>query len=172
RRRRSRSSRPRPSTAQATRTFRVGSPTSAGWKRYCASLHASRWMRVCGTRSTISEPRSARRRAADKPGAADPPRFSRAMRVALQIDGDTYHGLATGLPRLLDALGWRRLPASIYIAMGPDHSGRAVRRLFTHKGFVRKMFRSRALHLYGVRAMLYGTLLPGRQIARSFPNVL
>jgi len=94
------------------------------------------------------------------------------MRVALKVDVDTYHGLATGLPRLLDALGWRRLPASIYIAMGPDHSGRAVRRLFTHKGFVRKMFRSRALHLYGVRTMLYGTLLPGRQIARSFPNVL
>jgi peptidoglycan/xylan/chitin deacetylase (PgdA/CDA1 family) len=34
------------------------------------------------------------------------------------------------------------------------------------------MFRSRALRLYGVRTMLYGTLLPGRQIARSFPNVL
>ena len=94
------------------------------------------------------------------------------MRVALKVDVDTYHGLATGLPILLDALGRRRVPASVYIAMGPDHSGRALRRLFTHKGFARKMFRSRALRLYGVRTMLYGTLLPGPQIARSFPNVL
>lgn len=94
------------------------------------------------------------------------------MRVALKVDVDTYHGLAAGLPRLLDALRRRRVPASVYIAMGPDHSGRAVRRLFTHKGFARKMFRSRALRLYGVRTMLYGTLLPGPQIARSFPNVL
>src|SRR5215471_11831041 len=94
------------------------------------------------------------------------------MRVALKVDVDTYHGLATGLPRLLDALGRRRVPASVYIAMGPDHSGRAVRRLFTHKGFARKMLRSRALRLYGVRTMLYGTALPGPQIARSFPNVL
>ena len=94
------------------------------------------------------------------------------MRVALKVDVDTYHGLATGLPRLLDALRLRRVPASIYIAMGPDHSGRAVRRLFTHKGFARKMLRSRALRLYGVRTMLYGTVLPGPQIARSFPNVL
>jgi len=94
------------------------------------------------------------------------------MRVALKVDVDTYHGLATGLPRLLDALGRRRVPASVYIAMGPDHSGRAVRRFFTHKGFARKMFRSRALRFYGVRTMLYGTLLPGPHIARSFPNVL
>ena len=94
------------------------------------------------------------------------------MRMALKVDVDTYHGLATGLPRLLDALRRRRVPASVYVAMGPDHSGRAVRRFLTQKGFARKMFRSRALRLYGARTMLYGTLLPGPQIARSFPNVL
>jgi len=94
------------------------------------------------------------------------------MRVALKVDVDTYHGLATGLPRLLDALRRRRVSASVYVAMGPDRSGRAVRRLLTQKGFARKMFRSGALRLYGARTILYGTLLPGPQIARSFPNVL
>jgi undecaprenyl phosphate-alpha-L-ara4FN deformylase len=94
------------------------------------------------------------------------------MRVALKVDVDTYDGLATGLPRVLDALRRRGVPASVYVAMGPDHSGRAVRRFLTQKGFARKMFRSRALRLYGARTILYGTLLPGPQIARSFPNVL
>jgi undecaprenyl phosphate-alpha-L-ara4FN deformylase len=94
------------------------------------------------------------------------------MRVALKVDVDTYHGLATGVPRVLDALRRRGVHASVYVAMGPDHSGRAVRRVLTHKGFARKMFASGALRLYGVRTMLYGTLLPGPQIARSFPGVL
>jgi undecaprenyl phosphate-alpha-L-ara4FN deformylase len=94
------------------------------------------------------------------------------LRLALKIDVDTYHGLAIGLPRLLEVLCHRRVPASIYVAMGPDNSGRAVRRFFTQKGFGRKMFRSGALRLYGVRTALYGTLLPGPQIARSFPGVL
>src|SRR5262245_43871855 len=56
--------------------------------------------------------------------------------------------------------------------MGPDHSGRAVRRFFTQRGFTRKMVRSGAVRLYGLRTALYGTLLPGPQIARSFPHLL
>jgi peptidoglycan/xylan/chitin deacetylase (PgdA/CDA1 family) len=94
------------------------------------------------------------------------------VRLALKVDVDTYHGLASGLPRLLDALRHRRVPASIYVAMGPDHSGRAVRRFITQKGFARKMLRGGALRLYGIRTALYGTLFPGPQIARSFPEVL
>jgi len=94
------------------------------------------------------------------------------VRLALKVDVDTYHGLASGLPRLLDVLRDRRVPASIFVAMGPDNSGRAVRRFITQKGFARKMLRGGALRLYGVRTALYGTLLPGPQIARSFPDVL
>ena len=36
------------------------------------------------------------------------------------------------------------VPASFFVAMGPDHSGRAIRRLFTHKGFLQKMLRTGA----------------------------
>jgi peptidoglycan/xylan/chitin deacetylase (PgdA/CDA1 family) len=64
------------------------------------------------------------------------------------------------------------VPASVYVAMGPDNSGRAVRRFFTRKGFARKMMRSGALRFYGLRTALYGTLLPSPQIARSFPDLL
>ena len=64
------------------------------------------------------------------------------------------------------------MPASFFVAMGPDHSGRAIRRVFTHKGFVQKMLRTGAPRLYGLKTMLYGTLLPGPAIAASSPDLL
>lgn len=91
---------------------------------------------------------------------------------ALKIDVDTYQGLGEGVPRLLDCLSRHRVPASFYVSMGPDNSGKAIRRLFTRKGFARKMLRSNAVRLYGLRTALYGTLLPAPQIARSFPDTL
>jgi undecaprenyl phosphate-alpha-L-ara4FN deformylase len=94
------------------------------------------------------------------------------MRIALKVDVDTYQGMAVGLPRLLDLVGRRQIPVSVYVAMGPDNSGRAVRRFFTQRGFATKMYRSRALRLYGFRTALSGTLLPSRPIARSFPELL
>jgi len=94
------------------------------------------------------------------------------VRLALKVDVDTYRGLRFGLPRLLDLLGRRRLMASVYVAMGPDNSGRAIRRFFSQKGFTRKMLRGGALRLYGLRTALYGTLLPSPEIARSFPDLL
>ncbi len=92
--------------------------------------------------------------------------------LALKVDVDTYHGLAQGVPRLLGHLARRRVQASFYVAMGPDNSGKAIRRLFTRRGFAAKMWRSNAVRLYGLRTALYGTLLPAPQIARSFPETL
>lgn len=92
--------------------------------------------------------------------------------LALKIDVDTYQGLGQGLPRLLECLARHRVPASIYVSMGPDNSGKAIRRLFTRKGFAKKMLRSNAVRLYGLRTALYGTLLPAPEIARSFPEIL
>jgi peptidoglycan/xylan/chitin deacetylase (PgdA/CDA1 family) len=91
---------------------------------------------------------------------------------ALKVDVDTYRGLAEGIPRMLDCLARRRVPASFYVAMGPDNSGKAIRRLFTRRGFAAKMLKSNALRLYGLRTALYGTLLPAPPIARSFPELL
>jgi hypothetical protein len=92
------------------------------------------------------------------------------VRLALKVDVDTHDGLARGLPRLLDVV--QRRPLSVYVAMGPDNSGRAIRRVFTQRGFAIKMVRSRALRLYGVRTALSGTLLPSRPIAAAFPDIL
>jgi len=93
-------------------------------------------------------------------------------RLALKIDVDTHRGLGQGVGRLLDRLAGDGIRASFYVSMGPDNSGKAIRRLFTRKGFAGKMLRSNALRLYGIRTALSGTLLTAPQVARSFPDVL
>ena len=92
--------------------------------------------------------------------------------LALKVDVDTHHGLRDGVPRLLDCLARGGIAASFYVSMGRDNSGKAIRRVFTRKGFAKKMVRSNALRLYGLRTALYGTLLPAPEIARSFPDVV
>ncbi len=94
------------------------------------------------------------------------------MRLALKVDVDTLVGFREGVPALLEVLADRGIPASFFVAMGPDHSGRAIRRLFTHRGFLQKMLRTGAPRLYGLKTMLYGTLLPGPAIADSEPELL
>ena len=93
-------------------------------------------------------------------------------RLALKVDVDTLVGFQEGVPALLDMFAAGGVPASFFVAMGPDHSGRAIRRLFTHKGFLQKMLRTGAPRLYGLKTMLYGTLLPGPAIAASSPDLL
>ena len=84
--------------------------------------------------------------------------------VALKVDCDTYLGTRDGIPRLLDILGSRGIRATFFFTLGPDRSGVAVRRVFTRKGFLKKMLRSRAPSLYPLRTMLSGTLLPAPRI--------
>ena len=94
------------------------------------------------------------------------------MEVALKIDVDTHQGLAEGVPRLRQMLEREGVTASFYIAMGPDNSGRAVVRVFRNRGFLKKMFRTKAVSMYGLRTILSGTLLPARPIALAFPALL
>jgi undecaprenyl phosphate-alpha-L-ara4FN deformylase len=93
-------------------------------------------------------------------------------RLALKVDVDTLVGYQEGVPALLEMLAAAGVSASFFVAMGPDHSGRAIRRLFTHKGFLHKMLRTGAPRLYGLKTVLYGTLLPGPAIAASNPELL
>ncbi len=90
--------------------------------------------------------------------------------LGIKVDVDTYRGMEEGVPRLIRIFSTHRIRASFFISMGPDNSGKAVFRFFTRRGFLKKMFRSNAVGMYGIRTALSGTLLPARQIARSFPN--
>lgn len=94
-----------------------------------------------------------------------------STQLALKVDVDTYVGMRDGVPALQAALDARGIAASVYVSCGPDHSGRALRRLFK-PGFLAKMLRTNAPGMYGWRTLLYGTLLPGPPIAGSFPQHL
>ncbi|MDD2582426.1 MAG: 4-deoxy-4-formamido-L-arabinose-phosphoundecaprenol deformylase, partial [Desulfuromonadaceae bacterium] len=74
--------------------------------------------------------------------------------VAIKVDVDTYAGTRDGVPRLLDILERAGIKATFYFSMGPDNSGKAIRRIFTRKGFLQKMLRTGAPGVYGIRTML------------------
>jgi peptidoglycan/xylan/chitin deacetylase (PgdA/CDA1 family) len=92
--------------------------------------------------------------------------------IALKVDVDTYVGTREGVPRLLEIMERNGIRATFYFSMGPDNSGKAIRRIFTRKGFLKKMLRTRAPSVYGLKTLLYGTLLPAPMIAESFPEIL
>jgi peptidoglycan/xylan/chitin deacetylase (PgdA/CDA1 family) len=94
------------------------------------------------------------------------------MEIALKIDVDTHQGLGEGVPRLLRALTDLDVTATFLIAMGPDNAGRAIVRVLKNPGFLKKMRRTRAVSMYGLRTVLSGTLLPPRPIALAFPNLM
>jgi undecaprenyl phosphate-alpha-L-ara4FN deformylase len=93
-------------------------------------------------------------------------------RVALKVDCDTLEGTREGVPRLIRLFGERGIRATFYFTFGPDRSGVAALRVFTQKGFLAKMLRSRAPSLYGWRTMLSGTLLPAPSIARGAADAM
>ena len=88
------------------------------------------------------------------------------MRLALKVDVDTYRGTREGVPRLVRLLERRGAGASFFFSLGPDHTGRAMRRMF-RPGFFGKVKRTSVMRHYGIRTLLYGTLLPGPDIGRQ-----
>ncbi|MGZ3605467.1 MAG: polysaccharide deacetylase family protein [Thermodesulfobacteriota bacterium] len=92
--------------------------------------------------------------------------------LGLKIDVDTYIGMKRGVPRLLSILNHYGIQATFYLSMGPDASGRAVLQLVKNPRFLKKMLRTNAGRLYGMRTALYGTLLPSPMIALSFPDLV
>jgi undecaprenyl phosphate-alpha-L-ara4FN deformylase len=85
--------------------------------------------------------------------------------LAIKIDVDTYRGTRDGVPRLVELLTSHRAAATFLFSLGPDHTGRAMRRIF-RRGFFSKVRRTSVLKHYGLRTLLYGTLLPGPDIGK------
>jgi undecaprenyl phosphate-alpha-L-ara4FN deformylase len=86
--------------------------------------------------------------------------------IALKIDVDTYRGTREGALRLAQLLGRLKVPATFLFSLGPDHTGRALKRIF-RRGFLGKVKRTSVLEHYGLRTLLYGVLLPGPRIGRG-----
>jgi peptidoglycan/xylan/chitin deacetylase (PgdA/CDA1 family) len=85
--------------------------------------------------------------------------------LALKVDVDTWRGTREGVPRLVELLRRHEAGATFLFSLGPDHTGRAIRRVF-RKGFLQKVSRTSVIEHYGIRSLLYGTLLPGPDIGR------
>jgi len=92
-------------------------------------------------------------------------------RIALKIDVDTDRGTLEGVPRLAGVFERLGVRASFLFSLGPDHTGRAVRRAF-RRGFMGKVRRTSVLKHYGLKTLLYGTLLPGPHIGRRRGGIL
>ncbi|MCX5832097.1 MAG: polysaccharide deacetylase family protein [Deltaproteobacteria bacterium] len=92
--------------------------------------------------------------------------------LGLKIDVDTYVGMEKGVPSLLKVLAKSGFKATFYLSIGPDASGRAMLTLLRNPLFLKKMWRTNAVGLYGLKTALYGTLLPSPLIALSFPDLV
>jgi len=93
------------------------------------------------------------------------------MQLGLKVDVDTFVGTRDGVPRLLATFADLGVRATFFVCVGPDNSGKAIRRVF-RRGFMTKMRNSSALKLYGVRTMLSGTLLPAPHIGTQLRDTL
>ncbi|MGB6353065.1 MAG: polysaccharide deacetylase family protein [Steroidobacteraceae bacterium] len=94
-----------------------------------------------------------------------------SARIGLKVDVDTLRGTREGVPRLVALLKKHGVDATFYFSVGPDHTGRAMRRVF-RKGFAQKVARTSVLKHYGLKTLLYGVLLPGPDIGRSAGAVM
>lgn len=93
------------------------------------------------------------------------------MKLALKVDVDTLDGTRSGVPELLRLFARHGVRATFLFSLGPDHTGRAVRRIF-RPGFFRKVRRTSVVSHYGWRTLLYGTLLPGPDIGGKTADVM
>ena len=92
-------------------------------------------------------------------------------RIGLKVDVDTLRGTREGVPRLTALLKKHGLQATFYFSVGPDNTGRALRRVF-RKGFAQKVARTSVVKHYGIKTLLYGVLLPGPHIGRRAGDVM
>ena len=93
------------------------------------------------------------------------------MKLALKVDVDTFRGTREGVPRLIEILKKHGAGATFLFSLGPDHTGRAIKRVF-RRGFMKKVSRTSVASHYGLKTLLYGTLLPGPDIGRACGEVM
>jgi peptidoglycan/xylan/chitin deacetylase (PgdA/CDA1 family) len=93
------------------------------------------------------------------------------LNLALKIDVDTYRGTRYGVPRLVEMLKQHGAGATFLFSLGPDHTGRAIKRVF-RRGFLRKVRRTSVLSHYGPVTLMYGTVIPGPDIGRRCADIM
>jgi undecaprenyl phosphate-alpha-L-ara4FN deformylase len=75
------------------------------------------------------------------------------------------------VPRLVEALQRHNAQATFFFSLGPDHTGRAIKRVF-RPGFIGKVSRTSVVEHYGIKTLLYGTLLPSPDIGKKCADTM
>lgn len=91
--------------------------------------------------------------------------------LAIKIDVDTDRGTRIGVPNLLALFAELDIPATFLFSLGPDNTGRAIKRVF-RPGFLKKVQRTSVISTYGFRTLLNGTLLPAPHIGKRNADVM
>ncbi len=91
--------------------------------------------------------------------------------MVLKVDVDTYHGTLHGVPALLDLFERFNVKATFLFSVGPDNTGRAIRRIF-RKGFLQKVGRTSVVSHYGLGTLMNGVLKPGPHIGKRASHVM
>ncbi len=91
--------------------------------------------------------------------------------MTLKVDVDTLRGTREGVPRLLDLLDRHGVRATFLFSLGPDHTGRALKRAL-RPGFFAKVQRTSVVSHYGLKTLMYGVLLPGPDIGRKAADTM
>ena len=82
--------------------------------------------------------------------------------IVLKADVDTYRGTKDGVPRLLRLVQSRGVNATFLFSLGPDHTGRALKRVF-RPGFMKKVGRTSVVR---DRAASDAPIDPGAPVSR------
>ncbi len=85
--------------------------------------------------------------------------------LAVKVDVDTERGTRVGVPRLLDLFDELGVKATFLFSLGPDNTGRAIKRIF-RRGFLEKVSRTSVISTYGWKTLLNGVLWPGPHVGR------
>ncbi len=91
--------------------------------------------------------------------------------LAIKVDVDTERGTRVGVPALLRVFAEFGIRASYFFSLGPDNTGRALRRVF-RPGFLAKVGRTDVVGTYGLRTLLNGVLWPGPHIGKRHATIL
>ncbi|EJN08308.1 polysaccharide deacetylase family protein [Herbaspirillum sp. YR522] len=87
-------------------------------------------------------------------------------KLTLKIDADTYRGTRVGVPNLIDQLRRHDAGATFLFSLGHDHTGWALKQIF-RPGFFSKVSRTSVVEHYGLKTLMYGTLLPAPDIGKT-----
>ena len=99
------------------------------------------------------------------------PEFFSSPTLAIKVDVDTNIGLKENVPSLIKVFSKFSIRASFFIAMGPDNSGKALKRIF-RKEFFKMTLRTRRIKRFPLKTLSCGFIVKAPLIAPGNKEIL